>query len=58
MEIALDVEWAHAIAPKANIVLVESASNAASGSAGSGAGQPALRSCVKAQGLKETISRG
>src|SRR5262249_14854365 len=27
MEIALDVEWAHAIAPKANIVLVEAASN-------------------------------
>ena len=26
-EIALDVEWAHAIAPKANIVLVEAASN-------------------------------
>jgi subtilase family serine protease len=27
MEIALDVEWAHAMAPKANIVLVEAASN-------------------------------
>jgi subtilase family serine protease len=27
LEISLDVEWAHAIAPKANIVLVEAASN-------------------------------
>ncbi len=27
LEIALDVEWAHAIAPKANILLVESVSN-------------------------------
>jgi subtilase family serine protease len=27
LEIALDVEWAHAIAPKANIILVESADN-------------------------------
>jgi subtilase family serine protease len=27
LEIALDVEWAHAIAPKANIVLVEAKSN-------------------------------
>jgi subtilase family serine protease len=27
LEIALDVEWAHAVAPKANIVLVEAASN-------------------------------
>src|SRR5262249_43838712 len=27
LEIALDVEWAHAIAPKANILLVEAASN-------------------------------
>ena len=27
MEIALDVEWAHAIAPKATIILVEAASN-------------------------------
>jgi hypothetical protein len=27
LEISLDVEWAHAIAPQANIVLVESASN-------------------------------
>jgi subtilase family serine protease len=27
LEIALDVEWAHAIAPQANIVLVEAASN-------------------------------
>src|SRR5207237_345698 len=26
-EIALDVEWAHAIAPKANILLVEASSN-------------------------------
>ena len=27
LEIALDVEWAHAIAPKANIILVESSNN-------------------------------
>jgi subtilase family serine protease len=27
LEIALDVEWAHAVAPKANILLVEAASN-------------------------------
>ena len=29
-EIALDVEWAHAIAPKANILLVEAASSSIS----------------------------
>jgi hypothetical protein len=31
VEIALDVEWAHAIAPKANIVLVEAADNSFNG---------------------------